>query len=84
MDGTRHVLCITRLKLVSLDPTDGKVRFEFPFGQRGATVNGASPVVVKGHVLATASYGIVVPFPHQRLASRSTRVFAKHAETVVW
>ena len=58
VDGTRHVLCITRLKLVSLDPTNGKIRFEFPFGQRGPTVNGANPVIVKDHVLATASYGI--------------------------
>ena len=58
VDGTRHVLCITRLKLVSLDPSNGKVRFEFPFGQRGPTVNGANPVVVKDHVFATASYGI--------------------------
>ncbi|MDB5336351.1 MAG: outer rane biosis protein BamB, partial [Planctomycetaceae bacterium] len=58
VDGTRHILCITRLKLVSLDPTNGKVRFEFPFGKRGPTVNGANPVVVKDSVLATASYGI--------------------------
>lgn len=58
VDDTRHVLCITRLKLVSLDPASGKIRFEFPFGQRGPTVNGANPVIVKGHVLATASYGI--------------------------
>jgi outer membrane protein assembly factor BamB len=62
VDGTRHVLCITRLKLVSLDPSNGKVRFEFPFGKRGPTVNGANPVVVKDHVLATASYGIGATF----------------------
>lgn len=58
IDGTRHILCITRLKLVSLDPQTGKVRFEFPFGQRGPTVNGANPVLFKNHVLVTASYGI--------------------------
>jgi hypothetical protein len=58
VDDTRHILCITRLKLVSLDPSNGKVRFEFPFGKRGPTVNGANPVVVKDYVLATASYGI--------------------------
>ena len=58
VDDTRHVLCITRLRLVSLDPTNGKVRFEFPFGQRGPTVNGANPVLFKNHVLLTASYGI--------------------------
>lgn len=58
IDGTRHLLCITRLKLVSLDPKTGKVRFEFPFGKRGPTVNGANPLVIQGHVLVTASYGI--------------------------
>lgn len=57
-DGVRHVLCVTRLKLVSLDPTNGKVRFEFPFGKRGPTVNGANPVLIKDHVFLTASYGI--------------------------
>ncbi len=62
IDGTRHILVITRLKLVSLDPSNGKVRFEFPFGKRGPTVNGANPVVVKDCVLATASYGIGATF----------------------
>lgn len=58
VEGTRHIVCITRLKLVSLDPANGKVRFEIPFGKRGPTVNGANPVVIKGYVFATASYGI--------------------------
>ena len=62
VDGTRHVLCITRLKLVSLDPSNGQVRFEIPFGKRGPTVNGANPVIVKNYVLATASYGIGATF----------------------
>ncbi len=58
VDGVRHVLCITRLKLVALDPANGRIRFEFPFGQRGPTVNGANAVFFKKHVLLTASYGI--------------------------
>eukprot|EP00913_Durusdinium_trenchii_P005647 g5265.t1 len=58
IDGTRHVIFITRLNLVSLDPSNGKVRFSFPFGKRGPTVNGASPVVINGHVFASAHYGI--------------------------
>lgn len=58
VDGTRHVICITRLKCVSLDPTNGKVRFEFPFGKRGPTVNGATPLFIQDKVLVTASYGI--------------------------
>jgi outer membrane protein assembly factor BamB len=58
LNGTRHLLCITRLNLVSLDPTTGKERFRTPFGQRGPTVNAAIPVLMKNQVLLTASYGI--------------------------
>ncbi|MDB5387365.1 MAG: outer rane biosis protein BamB [Planctomycetaceae bacterium] len=58
VNGVRHVICITRLKCVSLDPKNGKVRFEFPFGKRGPTVNGASPLVMNDNFLVTASYGI--------------------------
>lgn len=58
LDGTRHLLCITRFNLVSLDPTTGKERFRTPFGQRGPTVNAAIPVMMKNQVLLTASYGI--------------------------
>ena len=58
LDGTRHLLCITRLNLVSLDPLTGKERFRTPFGQRGPTVNAAIPVLLKNQALLTASYGI--------------------------
>ena len=58
IDGTRHALVISRMKMLSLDPTNGKVRFQFPFGKRGPTVNGASPVVFGNNLLLTASYGI--------------------------
>ena len=58
IDNTRHLLCITRLNFVSLDPSSGKERFRTPFGQRGPTVNGALPVISGGNVLLTASYGI--------------------------
>jgi hypothetical protein len=34
------------------------VRFQFPFGRIGTTVNGASPVVFDGHLFVTASYRI--------------------------
>ena len=58
IDGTRHLLCITRLNLVSLDPATGEERFRTPFGQRGPTVNGAIPVITGNNALLTASYGI--------------------------
>jgi outer membrane protein assembly factor BamB len=56
--GTRHVIFATRLNVVSLDPDTGAVRFRFPFGQRGPTVNAATPVVIDDTVFVTASYGI--------------------------
>ncbi len=58
IDGVRHLLCVTRLNFVSLDPLTGKERFRTPFGQRGPTVNGAIPLISGKHVLLTASYGI--------------------------
>ena len=58
IDGTKHLLCITRLNLVSLDPATGEQRFRTPFGARGPTVNGAIPVIKGNHALLTASYGI--------------------------
>ncbi len=58
VDGTRHLIALTRLKCVSLDPQDGSVRFQFPYGLRGPTVTAANPLVLDGHLFLTASYGI--------------------------
>jgi len=58
IDGKRHVIFVTRLSVVSIDPATGAVRFRFPFGRIGPTVNAANPLVLDGHVFATASYGI--------------------------
>ncbi len=62
VDGTKHALFVTRMKAVSLDPDTGKVRFEFPFGKRGPTVNGATPIVLDGHLLVSAHYGVGATF----------------------
>lgn len=49
----------TRLTTYGIDPDTGRVRWEFPFGQRGPTVNAATPIVLtNGHLLQTSSYGI--------------------------
>jgi outer membrane protein assembly factor BamB len=54
-----RVLMVTRYACLLLDPADGTVGWSFPFGQRGPTVNAASPVVFPdGHLLVTAAYGI--------------------------
>jgi outer membrane protein assembly factor BamB len=58
VDGVRHVIFAARLSALSLDPETGKVRFQFPFGARGPTVNAANPVVLDGHLFLTSSYGV--------------------------
>ncbi len=58
LDGVRHVMFVTRLNVVSLDPTSGAVRFRFPFGARGPTVNAANPLVLGDHLFVSSSYGV--------------------------
>jgi outer membrane protein assembly factor BamB len=58
VDGTRHLIFVTRLSVVSLNPQDGSVRFRYPFGARGPTVNAANPLVLGEHLLVSASYGV--------------------------
>lgn len=49
----------TRLVAYGMDLEKGKVLYQFPFGQRGPTVNAATPVLLSdGSVFLTASYGI--------------------------
>jgi len=57
--GELHVLMVTRYACLLLDPRTGAIRWQFPFGQRGPTVNAATPLVLRdGRFLITAAYGI--------------------------
>lgn len=56
--GQRQAVFVTRLTVTSVDPRDGRVLFEFPFGQRGPTVNAATPLVLGDHLFVSASYGV--------------------------
>lgn len=57
--GEAHVLMVTRFACLLVDPRAGAIRWQFPFGQRGPTVNAASPVAWgDGRLLVTAAYGI--------------------------
>jgi outer membrane protein assembly factor BamB len=57
--GQPHVLMVTRLSCLLLDAATGDVRWRFPFGMRGPTVNAATPVVIGGdRLLVTSAYGI--------------------------
>src|SRR5690606_38902935 len=59
LDGQQLVIFVTRLNCVALDPASGQVRFRFPFGQRGPTVNAATPLVFENNRLfVSAAYGV--------------------------
>ena len=59
VDVRPHVLAVTRLACVLVDATTGEIRWRFPFGQRGPTVNAATPVLLPdGRLLVSAAYGI--------------------------
>jgi outer membrane protein assembly factor BamB len=55
--GVRHVLVLTRAGLVSLDPSNGHVRFRLPWKSRNdASVNAAVPVVAGDLIFISSSY----------------------------
>lgn len=57
--GEPHALAVTRLSCLLVDVATGNVRWRFPFGQRGPTVNAATPVLIGGdRLLVTSAYGI--------------------------
>jgi outer membrane protein assembly factor BamB len=57
--GQTHVIFVTRLNCLSLDPANGEVRFRFPFGQRGPTVNAATPLVFdQNRLFVSAAYNV--------------------------
>ena len=51
-------LVVTRLHLVGVNAATGQQVFSIPFGARGPTVNGATPVLHNGRVFLSASYNI--------------------------
>lgn len=57
--GKRHVLCLMRHGLVSLDPQTGRVNFKRWFRSRThESVNAARPVVVDDTILLSAAYRV--------------------------
>ena len=63
VDGRSYVVMVTRYQCLLIEPGSGKIRWQFPFGMRGPTVNAAAPVVFSAgddgvRLLVTAAYGI--------------------------
>jgi len=58
VSGQTHAVFVTRLNAISVDPSNGKIRFRFPFGRTGTTVNGATPLVFDDYLFVSSSYGV--------------------------
>lgn len=58
LGNAERALFITRLNCVLVDPANGKAQTLAPFGQRGPTVNAATPLVFGGKMFLTSSYGV--------------------------
>ncbi|MDX1968090.1 MAG: PQQ-binding-like beta-propeller repeat protein [Planctomycetaceae bacterium] len=55
--GERHLLCLMRQGLVSLDPQNGNLRFRYWFRSRThESVNAARPVVIGDQIFLSAAY----------------------------
>jgi len=55
--GKKHLLCVTRQGLVSLDPKSGEVNFSFWFrSPQNDSVNAMNPVVVDDTIFLSAAY----------------------------
>ena len=55
--GKRAAVFLTRFGLRVLDPSNGKVRYEFPFRPRlNESVQGATPLIWKDQIFLTVSY----------------------------
>lgn len=58
VNGQTRVIFVTRYNTVCVDPNNGEVQFQFPFGMRGPTVNGATPLVFDDYLFVSSSYGV--------------------------
>ncbi len=58
LNDKEHLLLVTRLKFLVIDPSQGNIIYETEFGDRGPTVNAAIPVSANDQIFLTASYGI--------------------------
>jgi len=57
--GDRELaITVTRLHLTGVDTATGKLVFSQPFGARGPTVNGATPVLLGNRIFVSSSYNI--------------------------
>jgi outer membrane protein assembly factor BamB len=90
IDGVRHVFFFTKAGIISVSPSDGKIRFNKPWRSRSdASVNAATPIVVKDLVFISASYetgAVVLRVKKDRaeVVWKSEDVLSNHYETSIY
>lgn len=77
--GRQLAVVITRYQCLLIDPKNGSIGWQFPFGMRGPTVNAATPITWiddddRHRLLVTAAYGIGSVCGH----------FDEHSMTPLW
>ncbi|WP_158545304.1 PQQ-binding-like beta-propeller repeat protein [Bremerella cremea] len=53
-----YAVFVTRFQTLLFDPFTGRILYGFPFGQRGPTVNAATPLVSGNKLFVTSNYGV--------------------------
>lgn len=72
--GKRHVLCLMRQGLVSVDPRDGQVNFKYWFCSRDyESVSAARPVVIGDKIFLSAAYKVGSALLQVEPAGRSVK-----------
>jgi outer membrane protein assembly factor BamB len=64
LHGQPYWLMLTRLNLLAINPHNGKVLFSHPFGDRGLSVTGTTPIVFDDYIFLSASYNIGAELLH--------------------
>jgi outer membrane protein assembly factor BamB len=77
-----RALFITRYNCVLVDPKTGQAQTLAPFGQRGPTVNAATPLVLGGRMFLTSSYGVGALF--SEFDTKAAQPAAKITVQEVW
>lgn len=72
-NGHRYAVAVTRLNVVAFDTRNGDIAFQFPFGARGPTVNGATPVVWKDRLFVSSSYRVGSILAHVKQSGVETK-----------
>ncbi|MEQ1827770.1 MAG: PQQ-binding-like beta-propeller repeat protein [Pirellula sp.] len=83
------VVVPTRLTTVGLDVETGKELWKIPFGQRGPTVNAATPIVLMDNkIFLTSSYGIGsitlrLTTSNALIQSRDSKIASQYATPII-